>query len=95
MTPEEKSLLERTYALAEDNNKMLRSIRRATHASLIMKIAYWVIIIGASVGAVYLIKPYVNALSTGLEQVSQTQNSVQQNLDAVRSTVTSYTNLLK
>lgn len=62
MTPEEKSLLERTYKLAEENNGILRSIRRSTRVALFMRMFYWVIVIGVSIGAYYLIQPYVNFL---------------------------------
>jgi hypothetical protein len=62
MTPEEKSLLERTYKLAEDNNAMLRSIRRTGRLALIMRALYWIVIIGFSVGAYYFIQPYLNQI---------------------------------
>ncbi len=62
MTPEEKSLLERTYKLAEENNSMLRSIRRSTRLSLIFRAIYWLVIIGFSVGAYYFVQPYLTQL---------------------------------
>lgn len=62
MTPEEKSLLERTYKLAEENNIILHSIRRSNRFSAAMRIVYWVIIIGLSVGAYYLIQPYLQTV---------------------------------
>ncbi|MDB5238996.1 MAG: hypothetical protein JWO00_331 [Candidatus Parcubacteria bacterium] len=62
MTPEEKSLLERTYAIAEENNGMLKSIRRTGRLALLARILYWVVILGVSVGAYYFIQPYINQL---------------------------------
>lgn len=62
MTPEERSLLERTYKLSEENNEILRSIRRSNRLSIAMRIAYWVVILVASFGAYYFIQPYVNAV---------------------------------
>jgi hypothetical protein len=64
MTPEERSLLERTYNLTEENNAILRGIRRTGRISMIMRIAYWVVIIGFSVGAYYLIQPYASLLTS-------------------------------
>lgn len=63
MTPEEKSLLERTYKLVEENNGLLHKIRRAGRFATITRIAYWVIIISLSLGAYYLIQPYIEAVS--------------------------------
>lgn len=64
MTPEERSLLERTYKLSEENNSILRSIRRANRWSVAFKVAYWLVIIGLSVGALYFIKPYVEFMKS-------------------------------
>lgn len=60
MTPEERHLLELTHKLAEDNNKILISIRRSNRVSTIFRVLYWIIIIGISVGAYYFIQPYAN-----------------------------------
>lgn len=62
MTPEERSLLQRTLALAEENNEILRKMRRANRFSMAIRIAYWVLIVGVSVGAYYLIQPYTEML---------------------------------
>lgn len=62
MTPEEKSLLERTYKLAEENNDILRGIRRSNRWATAMRIGYWVIIIVTSVGAYLFIQPYLSLL---------------------------------
>lgn len=63
MTPEEKELLKRTLALAEENNDMLRSMRRSMRIQRFMSIVYWVFIIGSAVGAYYLIQPYIEAIT--------------------------------
>lgn len=69
MTPEEKSLLERTYKMAEENNKILRSIRRSTRWSIFMKVFYWVIIIGGAYGAYHFLQPYVNTITDLYSQI--------------------------
>jgi len=69
MTPEEKSLLERTYKLSEENNEILRSIRRSNRAGMIMRVLYWIVIIVVSFGAYYFIQPYLTLL-TGLSGTS-------------------------
>jgi len=70
MNPQEKELLEETAGLARENNKILRSLRRSARVGQIIRVAYWVILIGASVGAYYYIQPYLEQLLgvyTGLQ----------------------------
>jgi hypothetical protein len=60
MDPESKKLLEETFRLAQDNNDMLRSMKRSLFWSRIMRTIYWVFIIGSAVGAFYLLQPYID-----------------------------------
>jgi hypothetical protein len=63
MTPEEHAKLERALALAEENNKILLSIRRSNRIALGMRALYWVVILGLTFGAFYFIQPYLNFLT--------------------------------
>ena len=63
MSEEEKELLKRSVDLAEENNSMLRSIRRSMRLARFMSILYWVFIIGSAVGAYYLIQPYIDSIT--------------------------------
>jgi hypothetical protein len=72
MSPEERSLLERTYKMAEENNTILRSIRRSNRFGLVMRLFYWALIIAASYGAYYFIQPYVNTVLSLYDQVQNT-----------------------
>jgi len=74
MNPEERSLLERTYKMSEENNELLKSIRLSNRISLAMRIVYWVIILGFSFGAVYFVKPYIEFLS-GTAGIGNTSNT--------------------
>lgn len=88
MTPEEKSLLERTYRLSEENNKMLRSMRRTATYGLIARVVYWGVILALGFGAYYFIQPYFTALlgATGqtggfsgiMDSLNQAQNAANQ-----------------
>ncbi|MEK7140443.1 MAG: hypothetical protein AAB815_01515 [Patescibacteria group bacterium] len=60
MDPESKKLLADTFELAQENNKMLRGMRRSMRYQRIMSLVYWVFIIGSAVGAYYLIQPYID-----------------------------------
>lgn len=64
MTPEDRELLKRSIALAEENNDILRSIQRSMRLSRFISILYWVFIIGSAVGAYYLIQPYIEQLTS-------------------------------
>lgn len=62
MSPEERELLKRSVQLAEENNDILRSLRRSMRLSRIMSVLYWVVIIGSAIGAFYLIQHYLNSV---------------------------------
>jgi CRISPR/Cas system-associated protein Cas10 (large subunit of type III CRISPR-Cas system) len=76
MTPEEKILLSKAIELAEENNKMLKSLTRSMKISRIISVIYWVFIIGSAVGAFYLIQPYIDGLMDTYENASSGLNSI-------------------
>ena len=78
MTPEERELLNRVAKTVEDNNQILRTMRRSQRFSSIMRIVYWVFIIGSAIGAFWLIQPYLNLISGG---AGSTSNAFQQYKD--------------
>ena len=78
MDSESKKLLEDTFALAQENNKMLHSIRRSMVLARLMTFVYWVLIIGSAVGAYYFIQPYI-------DQLIGIYGGAQSNLDSIGS----------
>ncbi|TSC77549.1 MAG: Uncharacterized protein G01um101424_343 [Parcubacteria group bacterium Gr01-1014_24] len=78
MDPESQKLLERTSELAEENNKILRSMRRSQRISGIIRFVYWAFIIGSAIGAYYFIQPY-------LEQIMSIYGGAKSNLDSVNN----------
>jgi len=64
MTPEERAKLDRALHLAEENNKLLLSLRRTNRVAIGMRVLYWVIIIGLTFGAFYFVQPYLNFFSS-------------------------------
>ncbi len=62
MSPEERRLLERSVSLAEDNNKILHSMKRSQRYASIMRAIYWILIIGSAYGAYYFIQPYFDKI---------------------------------
>ena len=62
MDSETNELLKKNLELAEENNKMLRSMKRSIFISRILTLVYWVLIIGSALGVYYFIQPYINEL---------------------------------
>ncbi len=75
MTPEERELLNQSVVLAKENNKMLRSMVRSARIASLLRVIYWVFIIGSLVGAYYVVQPYLNQILdaySGAESVLKT-----------------------
>jgi uncharacterized membrane protein len=87
MTPEERSLLQRTYVLAQENNIILRGIRRANRWGIAVKIFYWVIIIGATLGAFYFVQPYLESTLNLVDQAQESIRSLNGNIGQVESSL--------
>jgi hypothetical protein len=81
MTPEEKSLLERTHKLAEENNEILRGIRRSNRISAVFRVIYWIIIIGIGVGTFYFLQPYLYAAADVVRQGQNVLNNVRDQIN--------------
>ncbi len=88
MSPEERSLLERTYKISEENNQILRSMRNTARIGTIMRVLYWIVILGLSFGAYYFIQPY-------LQTVMGLYNQVQGGADNIQNTTSKISDLLK
>ncbi len=86
MTPEERSLLERTLSIAKENNEMLRKIRTSARISSLFRLFYWLIILGLSFGSYYVIQPYIEQLGqiySGVNEGIQTVKNAQGQLDSI------------
>jgi len=54
--------IQKILELSESNNRILRAIKRSILWGRIIHTVYWVVIIGASIGAFYFMKPYLSQL---------------------------------
>ncbi len=79
MEPEAKKLLEETYKLAEENNKMLKKIRHAQKVASFVRSVYWVIVIGLGIGAFYFIQPYFDKLTSFFQDTSDSISNFKSN----------------
>ncbi len=83
MDPETKRLLEENLALTKETNHLMKKIVSAQRWGRVFHVLYWVLIIGASVGAYYFIQPYLqlvlgnyDAIMKGLDNVQKTTSSL-------------------
>lgn len=68
--------LEKLLKLTEDNNKMLRKIRRNQKISSWIKTLYWVVILGILFGAYYFLQPYITTFNRNVQNLQNTLNSI-------------------
>ena len=70
MTPEERELLNQSIKLAQENNRLLRSIRRSTKIASVLRILYWVIILGTVFGTYFFLQPYFETIREAMTKIS-------------------------
>lgn len=61
MSPDEKEMLKKTLELSQENNKMLHAIRRGLFWGRVVRIIYWVVLIGVAIGLFYYLEPYIDS----------------------------------
>jgi len=76
MNPEERKLLQNTFNLAEENNKMLRKVRGVQKRQAFFSILKWIIIIGVAVGAFYFLQPYIDNVLKFIQDSSASLNQL-------------------
>lgn len=92
MTPEERDLLTQSIKLSEENNKMLRAMRRGARFVLLWRITYWTLIIGLSYGSYVYLQPYITQLQNTSTQIQKDVANLQSGVSKLPSSVT---NILK
>lgn len=77
--PEHDELLERTYALAKANNKMLRRMRRNAFIGGILKLLFWAVLLGVPIWLYFqFLQPVLAELMGTIDQLQQTGSQLQQ-----------------
>ncbi len=83
MEPDERKMLTQTLKLEEENNKLLKKINRSIQWGRFVKAVYWLVIIGSTVGAYYLLQPIfesfkgtLGGLSSGVQNIQKAGNSL-------------------
>jgi len=76
MDPESKKLLEDTYKLTKENNKILHKVRSIQKWQAFWSALRIIIIIGIGLGAAYFLEPYIEKAITVFNQISGTQQVI-------------------
>ena len=76
MDSEDKRKLQRTLELAEENNSMLKKLVRAMRWAKILRVIYFLIIIGSAIGIFYILQPV-------FDQVADTYGSFRDSLNQI------------
>ena len=92
MDSEDKQIIRENLKITKENNKMLRKMRRSLWIGNVTRILYWVIIIGASLGAYYYLQPYIDSAK---ETLGQIQSGVGAVSDGVTTTTQTTTNAIE
>lgn len=71
-----KSILANTLTLTEENNRMLKAMRRAQKIATVMRIVYWLIIIGIAIGAFYFLQPFIDQTESMIKGLGSTAENI-------------------
>jgi hypothetical protein len=78
-----KKMVREAVELAEDNNRMLHKMIRASRLGRIFKFLYWAVIIVLMLGAYYYIQPFIDNLFAAYAGLMQNIESIQKTGEAV------------
>ena len=90
MNEEIESLIRETRDLVEENNKILRGIRRSNRWGVFIKSVYWIVIIIVTIGAFAYIQPYLNSMMKLYNQLEDTNNKITTSQNSFSSGVKSF-----
>lgn len=76
MDDELLTAIKEVKALAEENNKILRGMRRNALISRLWHIFYWLLILGTGVASYYYLQPYINTLTDAYKSMQTTQQNI-------------------
>lgn len=83
MDPKERKMLEETYRLSKENNKILRGIRSSNRWNSFRRALYWLILLAIGIIGYMYLKPYLeqlqatyNAIQGGVEDFNDARSSV-------------------
>jgi hypothetical protein len=71
LDPKEEQLLEETYKIEKENNKMLHTMYSNMWWGRAWSIFYWTVILGLMAGSYYYAQPYIGSILETYDKVSK------------------------
>jgi len=86
-----KRLLQKNLKLSEENNKLLKKMRRSMRWGQVFTAFYWLFIAGAAVSVYYFLQPVIEsifstfqAITSGVEEIQNTGKELSSNLKPIQ-----------
>ena len=83
MDTELKALLEENLKISQENNVLLKKLRKSARIASITRALYWVVIIGLTVGSFYYLEPYLNKVKSIYDSGALSLDKIQVMLNSV------------
>ncbi|MFC1614941.1 hypothetical protein ACFL22_00040 [Patescibacteria group bacterium] len=77
--PELRRMVEENLELSHENNKLLHKLHHTVIWGRVFRVLYWIVIIGATMGAYYFVQPLIDSfqgLLGGLENVQKAGDAI-------------------
>lgn len=81
MDPEIKELLEKNLALNEENNRLLRGLRRSNRIGFIWKVVYLGVFLGGAAIAFQYVEPYYRQAMDAYKTTVETQTKISEGIN--------------
>lgn len=63
-------------ALTEENNSILKSMRRHNRVGAFMRLIYWIIILGAAVSSYYYLQPFIEPMINSYKSIKEAGSKI-------------------
>ncbi len=70
MDPEQQKAFQELLELTRENNKILTKMYRSMMWGRVVRVLYWILVIGIAIGSFYFIQPYMDQLKEVYGNVS-------------------------
>lgn len=76
MDPDIKELLEKNLALNEENNRLLRGLRRSNRLAFVWRVIYIALFLGGAAFAFTFLRPYYEGVKGTYDSIIKTQSQI-------------------
>lgn len=95
MDPEDRDLLERTFKLARDNNRMLQSMSRAAMFNGLFRVIAWLVVLGGSIWLYFnYLGPLLDSATHALNQAQSASSNASNQLQSIQHAMNTIQHLI-